>query len=796
MKLARWAYALAALVAILAAVTVTQAQSGTSAIFGRISDTQQLALPRSTVDIRDAQGNAVRSMIADGEGGYQFNNLPAGSYTLRVTLNGFEAAEKPVRVAEAENLALDVTLQPQSLTQTITVAGSLNDRPVAAKADIPLQLLPLTVNTVPQELIQQQASTDIVSVLNNVPGANAFTEYGVYNYFIFRGFQMDKDPGSAVLLNGMRVEGNRINSQINSIESVEVLKGPASMLYGTEATGGTINIVEKQPLDTPRYELVLRGSRWDTGGIEFGATGPLRSKNILYRLDTAYLHSEGFRGAGYDRFNITPKIYTRLGPRDRLNFNLNYNLDRFGLDAGIPLLNTPANAGNYLLANIVPNIPLDRRFNTPGNYQHGNSPIFQAFYDHSFSDRMSFRQSFEFQHVGDEYWQSEFLFVDPIASPHTVDRGYLYFNHMAHNIVSQSELLANFHFGFDHRFLIGYEYDNFDQRTKRSTADTDPAPPSIDLFNPVETAPKITSFPPRRFDGFRNRSNAVYFQDFVQLHPKLQLLFGGRYDDYNRTSFRNPVVAGIETKGPTTEFNQNPFTYRVGLNVQALPSVSLYTSYATTFEAQTALSATGQTFDPETGSQFEAGAKINLFQNRVTATAAFYHIIQENIVVERPNGDLELAGQQYAKGAELEIRARASQRLNVFANYGFTQSAFDDFNSEDGDGAVLQLRGFVPGLVPRHTARLWTNYELPRGFDVSAGSRYISKRSADQFDHFFMGGFTTWDAAVRYRRERFEASVNFMNVLNKTHYFISAIDDTQIYPGPPIDVAVTLRYRF
>src|SRR5260370_18176719 len=140
--------------------------------------------------------------------------------------------------------------------------------------DIPLSTLPVTVQTVTRELIKQQNATDIVTALYNVPGANAFTAYGAYNYFIFRGFGFDNINGSAMLLNGLPIDGNRINSAVNSVESVGVLKGPASMLYGTQAPGGTMNVTQKKPLPTPTSDLVLRVGPWPTPGTAFAPTVP------------------------------------------------------------------------------------------------------------------------------------------------------------------------------------------------------------------------------------------------------------------------------------------------------------------------------------------------------------------------------------------------------------------------------------------------------------------------------------------------------------------------------------------
>jgi iron complex outermembrane receptor protein len=447
-------------------------------------------------------------------------------------------------------------------------------------------------------------------------------------------------------------------------------------------------------------------------------------------------------------------------------------------------------------------VPLTNRYNTPGNFENLNLPVVQAFYEHQFSDNLRFRQAFQYQYISDQYWQSEGLTIDTTATPLQVLRGpdafSVYFFHRDHAALSQTDLKGNFNLIWKHQFLLGYEYDYLYHRTQRSDqAENTPVPP-INLVNPVETATAITSFPASQYDGLRNLSNAVYFQDYVTIHPKLQLLVGGRFDAYQHYDFVNPVVGGVEmVNPPMNSFSQHPFTYRVGLNSQLLPFFSIYTSYATSFTAQTQLSTAGNPLKPESGGQFEVGSRVNLFERRLSLNVDWYHIIQDNIAVERSDGEIDQAGQQYSKGVEMEFRGRVRRRLNVFASYGYTQTAYNDFTTGSlFNSSIVSLAGFVPGLVPKQTARVWTNYDFPRGFSVSLGGRYVSRRATDAFDIFWMPGFTTIDAAFRYRRNKLEYSVNVSNLLDKKNYFISAIDDTQIYPGPPIDVAATVRYHF
>lgn len=318
---------------------------------------------------------------------------------MQFSHGGFQTTRKEgIVLAGGQTVPLDIVLPPQRVTTNLTVVAQQEDYSVASKTDISSVDLPVTVETLPLELIQQQASTDIVPAINNLPAANAWTQYGSLNYFEFRGMVMDQDPGSAVLLDGLPIDGNRSDSLINSVQSVDVLKGPASMLYGTHDPGGTINIVEKQPLATRQQEIVLHGGQWATGGVEFGSTGPLGSSpDLLYRLDIGYMHSDGFRQAGYDKLNLSPKFFWRFTPRDRLRFYVSYNRDYFDLDARIPLLPLPNNAF------AIPAVNINNRYNSPGNFEHLNLPVVQMFYEHDFSDNLPFRAAGQYQYISDEY---------------------------------------------------------------------------------------------------------------------------------------------------------------------------------------------------------------------------------------------------------------------------------------------------------------------------------------------------------------------------------------------------------
>lgn len=764
-------------------------------IDGRVADPQQGALPQATVLLNLASRNVARQ-VTNAAGQFSFDNVAPGVYTLKVERGGFNSAEQNVTVESGRRATVEVNLTLAQVSESVTVLAD-NERLVASRTEIPLRELPVTVQTVTSDVLQQTGGTDLVRALQNVPGTNSVLLYGVYEYYIFRGFGFDNIVGSSVLLDGLRQEGNRINSQLNFIESVEVLKGPSSMLYGTEAVGGTINLVRKKPVSTPNYEFLARAGRWGYAGAEAGATGPLgKSESLLYRLDFGFNRADGWRDAGWRRINVSPAVHWRATSRDQLNFYSILTFDNYDGDAGFPLIRS-ANEANPFRSTIIPNIDFSRRFSTPSDFQKTRDAIPQLFWTHTFNDNFRLRNAFSYRLFNDEYFVAETLSNNPARTPDLIDREMFYFFHRRRPLLNQTDFVAIVKKGWEHQFVGGYEYARYDGTTTRSSSVFSIPVAPVSLSNPQPDRPlPATNFPPSRFDHFVNRTHAYYFQDFIRVNPRFTALFSGRFDDFRRDARRNPVVNGVESIVPLTTITQRPFTYRAAVNAQATKWMGLYASYGTSFRAQTSLSADGKNLKPETGNQFEFGQRFDLLQGRATLNTALFWIEKENVTVSRPNGVFDQAGRLRSKGFEADLRGRPTRRLQLLASYGFTQAQFKDFFSEDGDGSLIDLRGRTPTFVPRHTASLWAAYDLPRGWQVALGTRYLGRTPPSNFNYYFMGGYTIWDAAVFYRARRFEWGLNLNNFTNKERYFTGAINEILLYPGRPFDAQMNIRYRF
>jgi outer membrane receptor for ferric coprogen and ferric-rhodotorulic acid len=260
---------LAILIATLFVVTSGIAAQQLS-LSGTVRDSTGV-IPGATVTL-SAGGVQTATATTDESGTYRFTGLPAGTVELTFSMRGFETAVRTVSVGP-ETPAVDVVLAVGRVTTTLTVTASAG-RATATRLPVANDDVPAQVSSIPQELMRQQGLNTVGDALRNASGVQAFRWYGVYEQYTIRGFNdADRDGFNVVLLDGMRMGGNRYSTQTNNIQSVEVLKGPSSVLYGRGAVGGAINIVRKKPQAVRAYDFSYRVGRFNTHQIAGGATG-------------------------------------------------------------------------------------------------------------------------------------------------------------------------------------------------------------------------------------------------------------------------------------------------------------------------------------------------------------------------------------------------------------------------------------------------------------------------------------------------------------------------------------------
>ena len=746
-----------------------------SSISGRVVDPQGAAVPGAQVAL-SADAGTPRSAVSASDGSFSFQGVAPGRYTVRVEAPGFVPATQPVDHGTSGQ-TISVPLQVAGISEDVSVTGALLGTAATGKTTLPLRELPMTINTLSADLIAQQGTNDLVTALQNVPGVNPFTTYGVYEYYAFRGF-LD----SVQLLDGVRNEGNRVNAQLTGIERVDVLKGPSSALYGGGALGATVNLIRKKPSEISSYEFMAAGGSWSTGRGAFGAGGRLGSDALLYRFDVGADSSNGYRNEDVTRVTVTPSVAWRLGTKGQVNVYYTFNRDRFAGDAGLPLVDT--DLGVPVKANI-PDVPHDRNYRTPQDDATSYDNNIQVAYAKQLTNSLGFRDTLSYRHFNDEYFLSEE--VDFIA-PRTIDRYYLYFKHHRRPLMNIAELTGHFSTRVEHDLVAGWESQRYHNFTTLPEEDFFQAA-SIDAFDPVETQGP-SDLTPASANVFTNTINAFYGQDHIALTPQLKLLASGRVDIYRRSSHSDPIENGVQTEGDVSHREANAFTGRLGLVYQASSTVDLYGSYATSFKPPTIAQPDGSSLDPETGAQGEFGQRFHLLNNRAELNTSIYQINKKNVAFRRPGGVYVQAGEVRSRGFEADFTTSLRSNWRVNASYGLTDAEFLDYEESVG----TNLRGNTPTFAPLHTFNVWTSYDLQNGLGFNVGVRSISQVFADNDNLFVVDGYGVLNLGARYRHGRFEYSLNINN-LTSTDYFVPHQDYPQVYPGAPINALGTVRVR-
>jgi iron complex outermembrane receptor protein len=189
---------------------------------GRVVDPHGDGVPNAEVTLI-AAGTSRRAVTAP-DGRFSFDAAPFGSFVVSVSAAGFAPTTQTVRVQGAR-APLTIALALEGVREDVSVRGLILGTAATGRTTLPLRDLPMTVATVPAQLIEEQGANDLVTALKNVPGVYAFTTYGVYEYYAFRGF-LD----ALEMVDGVRNEGNRVNTQLTNVDRVEALKGPSSAL--------------------------------------------------------------------------------------------------------------------------------------------------------------------------------------------------------------------------------------------------------------------------------------------------------------------------------------------------------------------------------------------------------------------------------------------------------------------------------------------------------------------------------------------------------------------------------------
>ncbi len=669
----------------------------------------------------------------------------------------------------------------------------------ATKTGTSLKDTPQAVNVVTKDQIAAQGSTTLTQALRYTPGV--ISQYGDdsrYDWFTIRGFRPSR------YLDGLRLPfGSRGYAQPRvepfSLERAEVLKGPASVLYGQGDPGGLINMVSKRPSATALNEVEMQfgtdkriQTAFDLGG------GAGDDDSFLYRIvgvgrltDTQYDYVREKKGYIAPSFTFKPDEGTSLTV-----YGSYQHIDSPG-GGGAPAL--PANGTLY--TRMYPELPRSAFPGEPG-YDHYKSDQASVGYEfeHEVDDTWTIRQNLRYSYIGTDTQRVQ-PYCPAACNPTAFYRYAWAFPESARAVTVDNQAIGNFQTGdVAHTALFGLDYSYESSRYEESALS-----PIFTHFNgldPVYGATAITRPPiATRIDQDRSQIG-LYAQDQMEWNNFVFSL-GGRYDWANTDTRTRTSVADNQV-----DQRDGKFTWRTGLVYNFDNGLSPYAGYSTSFNPASGTDRLGNAFEPTTGEQFEVGVKYQPNGSNSFVTLSAYHLTQDNVLSPDTTPGFTnysvQTGQVRMRGVELEGKAEITDAFSVLASYAYTDSEITRANP---NAAGISNEGNRFAFVPRQQASLWLDYTLQTstiwdGLSFGGGARYTGQTFGDNANKFDIPSYTVFDAAVRYdfgkadpKLEGLKASLNVSNIFDRK-YVSTCIAATGCYWGEGRTVYATLKYSW
>ena len=690
-------------------------------------------------------------------------------------------------IPEGEGLRFVVTGQREAESEYLVPNAS-----TATRTDTRLLDVPQSIQVIPEAILDDQQVTSLDEALRNVSGVAAYSSEGAGFRFSLRGFQ-----GARILRDGFSLSdsGTLSNSgiltfpELANVEQIEVLKGPASILYGEIQPGGVINLVTKQPTLDPFYEATLQvGNRgFIRPQLDFSdrltADGSVR-----YRLNALVQREDSFRDfdQAIERDFIAPVVTWDISDRTTLALDFEYFRDERPIDSGL-----------LAFGDGVVDVPRDRIVGEPDDVAERDFYSIGYRLEHEFSDNWRLRNAFRYSHQ--DYNSTAFVpvFFDEASGNVTRFDSTTRWDQEYFGL--QTDIVGRFETGsIAHTVLFGVDlsWNRSDIESRVNIA----APSILNIFDPVYGTSPRQSFAelpnPARVQVVNTSRLGVFLQDQIDLAENLKFLAGIRYDTVSQDVDND--VSGFDPTGREVDQTVDAFTPRLGLVYQPIPELALYANYSQSFTPSSATDIAGDLLEPEEGEGFEIGLKTELFDQRLIATLAYFDITKQNVATLDPDAPAFVnaaiaTGEERSQGIELDVIAEILPGWNLIANYAYTDARVTEDNSiPTGNG----LTG-----IPEHSASLWTTYTLQQGnwagLGFGLGFNYVGDRPGDLDNSFELDDYLITNAAIFYERDRLQLALNFKNIFDVNYVDGIPISRVRgIEPGEPFTIIGSLSFQF
>lgn len=688
------------------------------------------------------------------------------------------AEQAPAENASIELQATNVTATADLESAQGPVQGYHATRSASAtRTDTAIHETPQSISVVSKDVVEDLGATRLQDALDYAGGvgrANNFGGQGLTTFTV-RGFTTGE-----FYRNGFPINRGYPNMpDANTIERLEVLRGPATMLYGRGDPGGTFNVVSKQPL---AERTVTLGSQLNDQGMKRGtldASGPLDEEGRLaYRLNVVGEGGDTFRDhVETERYGVTPVITWQATDDTKVTFEGDFMRNNHPLDRG--LTRFPNQRGT----------PSRDTFwgDKDAGKLHNDNNMAQLRFEHMLNDNWNLGGGFQ--------WLDGSLKGNAIeangpgslgADGRTLQRNFNYRKLEWTDKDYQLNLTGHFSTGgFDHTLLTGIEYEDYDYKSiiQRSSAAAGTYP--IDIFNPVygQARPALTRTPTH--DKENLKTYAAFVQDQVALTERLKVLAGARFERFEH-DYQNYV-------GKSWQAADNAVTPRVGVIYDLTDTVAVYADAARSFKPNTGASREGGGFAPEKGKSYEMGIKWEALDRQLSVDAAIYQIEKKNVLTTDPvdNTFSVAAGQVRSRGFDLNVAGNLTPEWRVIGGYAYVDAEVTRDNTLRSGTRLMN--------IPRNSFSLLNVYEFQdgalKGLGLGAGGKYVDQRAGQTANTAFsMDAYTVVDLLGYYKvNERVRLNLDVKNLFNR-EYEEGAFGNIYAYPGAPRTVQVGIAY--
>ncbi|MBF2792520.1 MULTISPECIES: TonB-dependent siderophore receptor [Enterobacter] len=681
--------------------------------------------------------------------------------------------------ATKDGETLTVTADPNTTAEATNGYQPLNTS-TATLTNMPMLDIPQVVNTVSDKVLEDQHATTLDEALYNVSNVvQTNTLGGTQDAFVRRGFGANRD--GSIMTNGLRTVLPR--SFNAATERVEVLKGPASTLYGILDPGGLINVVTKRPEKAFGGSLSATSSSFGGGTGQIDVTGPIDGTRLAYRLTGEYQDEDYWRNFGNERS-------TFIAP----------SLTWFGNDATVTVLyshrdyKTPFDRGTIFDLNTKKAVDVDRktRFDEPFNVTDGQSDLAQLNAEYRLNSQWTAK--FDYSYSQDKYSDNQARVMAYDSKTGNLTRRVDATQGSTQRMhTTRADLQGNVDIaGFYNEILTGVSYENYDLlRTDMIRCKN---VKDFNIYNPsYGSLGKCTTVSASDSDQtIKQESYSAYAQDALYLTDKWIAVTGMRYQYYTQYAGKGRPF------NVNTDSRDDQWTPKLGLVYKLTPAVSLFANYSQTFMPQSSIASYIGDLPPETSNAYEIGAKFDLFDG-INANIALFDIHKRNVLYTESVGDetvAKTAGRVRSQGVEVDLAGSLTENTNIIASYGYTDAKV----LEDPDYAGKPLPN-----VPRHTGSLFLTYDIHNAFagntlTLGGGGHGVSRRSATNGADYYLPGYFVADAFAAYKMKLqypVTLQVNVKNLFDKTYYTSSiATNNLGNQIGDPREVQFTVKMEF